>query len=304
MSPLLKTKISENSPILITAVSKIMRPVVKLLLHYQISFPQLVAIIKSIYIEVAVADFAIENERQSDSRVNFLTGVHRKDIKRLRETPEAKDEIAQAGSLGEKILRRWQKSKKYLDSEGLPLALPIKSKPSSKSSFEELVTSICKKNIRPRVILEEWLRSDIVKCENNEIKLNPTESLNDNRLHEKLVFFSQNIHDHLIAGSHNLMGQKPPYFDRSVFYDRLSLNSVSQLSELANKLGMEALRAMNAKALELQTADEDATENNFRINFGIFNFNNANEIQQTKNPLRAAHSPLRKRTQPQEALSL
>lgn len=279
MSPLLKTKLSNDSPVLIAAVFKIMRPIVKLLLHYQISFPQLTAIIKSIYIEVAIADFAIDDEKQSDSRVNFLTGVHRKDIKRLRDPSAAKDAIFQANSLGQKILDRWHKTKKYLDSDGFPRSLPIRSKNSSKSSFEELVASICKKNIRPRVILQEWLRSDIVKCENEEVSLNPRESLSNNRLHEKIVFFSQNIHDHLIAGSHNLMGQKPPHFDRSVFYDRLSLNSVSQLSELANKLGMEALQEMNAKALELQTEDEYETGNDFRINFGIFNYNNAAEIE-------------------------
>lgn len=283
-----------------------MRPIVKLLLHYQISFPQLTAIIKSIYIEVAVADFAIDNERQSDSRVNFLTGVHRKDIKRLRES-DTLDEVAMSGSISEKILERWKKSKRYLDHQGLPLALPIKSKNRSKLSFEELVASICKKNIRAKVVLEEWIRSNIVRRENDYITLAPQDDLADSRLHEKLAFFSQNIHDHLIAGSHNLMGQQPPYFDRSVFYDKLSPNSVSQLSELANKLGMDALQKMNARALELQSADELLPESDFRINFGVFNFNNAKVSKNRKHGLpvaeRLASKPLKSEPR-REAMSV
>ncbi|MFK7862917.1 MAG: DUF6502 family protein [Pseudohongiellaceae bacterium] len=283
MSPLLKTQLRSNSPILVGAISQIMRPIVKLLLHYQVSFPQLTAVIKSIYIEVAIADFAIDGNRQTDSRVNFLTGVHRKDIKRLREFDEAEG-LDKGSSIAEKILQRWQKNRKYLDNEGKPLALPIRAKNRSKVSFEELVASVCKKNIRAKVILEEWLRISIVKKENDCVTLTPQSELSNNPLHEKLAFFSQNIHDHLIAGSHNLMGQHPPYFDRSVFYDKLSPSSVAQLSTLANKLGMEALQTMNARALELQSEDKCLPENDFRINFGVFNFNDASDISTLKKP--------------------
>ena len=90
---------------------------------------------------------------------------------------------------------------------------------------------------------------------------------------EKLFFFGKNIQDHLCAGVHNLSGEQPPFFDRSVYYDELSADSVAQLKELADELGMEALIKMNEKALALQTADQGSADAHFRMNFGVFNYN-------------------------------
>ncbi|MFN3165110.1 MAG: hypothetical protein ACE37N_16915, partial [Pseudohongiellaceae bacterium] len=102
---------------------------------------------------------------------------------------------------------------------------------------------------------------------------------------EKAFFFGKNLQDHIAAGTHNLLGHKPSYFDRSVYYDGLSKQAVSELGELANQLGMEALTAMNKAALAHQQRDSEQAEGiadsatgspqatRYRINFGIFNFN-------------------------------
>ena len=92
---------------------------------------------------------------------------------------------------------------------------------------------------------------------------------------EKLEFFGQNMQNHLNAGSHNLMDHKPAYFSRSVFHGKLSMKSVTQLSDLANRLEIEALQQMNTTAMQLQAADEDkAFENSdLRMNFEVVNFN-------------------------------
>jgi uncharacterized small protein (DUF1192 family) len=70
-----------------------------------------------------------------------------------------------------------------------------------------------------------------------------------------------------------LSGEQPPFFDRSVYYDELSAQSIAELNELANTLGMEALIKVNERALALQTADKSSANALFRMNFGIFNYN-------------------------------
>jgi len=42
---------------------------------------------------------------------------------------------------------------------------------------------------------------------------------------------------------------------------------------MANRLGMEALMKINERALALQTADKGAANARYRMNFGIFNYN-------------------------------
>lgn len=268
-----------SPPQFVTTITTFLRPVVRLMLHFHITYPQLIATLKSLYIDVAVTDFPNGNQNQSDSRINLLTGIHRKDVKRLRNLSKShfggsKLELFKA-SLGAKIIQKWQNYKGYQDLNGEPLPLPLRKGSSTDLSFDELVTSVAKQDIRPKVILEEWVRLGIAQQEDDYVKLNTDASSATKGLAEKLAFFGQNIQDHLNAGSHNLMGHKPAYFDRSVFYDKLSIESVAQLSDLANKLGMEALQQMNRTALKLQTEDEELEGNDFRMNFGVFNFNDA-----------------------------
>lgn len=278
-----------SPPQFVPTAATFLRPVVRLMLHFHITYPQLVTMLKALYVDVAVADFPNGNQHQSDSRINLLTGIHRKDVKRLRNQPQShlgssKLDSLKA-SLGAKIIQKWRDCKDYQDINGLPRLLPLRKKTtleldshgldSKNLSFDELVTSVAKQDIRPKVILEEWVRLGIAKQEKDCVKLNSDTELADKGFAEKLAFFGQNIEDHLNAGSHNLMGHKPAYFDRSVFYDKLTMESVSELTDLANKLGMEALQQMNRAALKLQTEDEELEGNDFRMNFGVFNFNDA-----------------------------
>ena len=70
---------------LVTALRKLLRPLVRLLLSFQVSYPFLSTLLKSIYVDVADQEFSVDGKRQSDSRITLLTGVHRKDVKRLRD---------------------------------------------------------------------------------------------------------------------------------------------------------------------------------------------------------------------------
>jgi hypothetical protein len=283
-----------SPPQFVPTAATFLRPVVKLMLHFHITYPQLISMLKTLYIDVAVADFPNGNQHQSDSRINLLTGIHRKDVKRLRNQSKShpvgsKLESLKA-SLGAKIIQKWRNSKGYQDINGMPRLLPLRKNnsqalsnhplakqglDSENLSFDELVTSVAKQDIRPKVILEEWVRLGIAQQEDNCVKLNTDAGLAEKGFANKLAFFGQNIQDHLNAGSHNLMGHKPAYFDRSVFYDKLTMESVDQLTDLANKLGMEALQQMNRTALQLQSEDEELEGNDFRMNFGVFNFNDA-----------------------------
>jgi len=261
-------------PGLVSAVSKLLRPLVRLMVSYQLTYPQLSAILKRIYVDVAEDDFEVDGKRQSDSRINLLTGVHRKDVKRLR--AEARDPInlPNAVSTGARIIGYWLGDRRYLDASGDPRPLALKAQGNAdQSEFDQLVEAVCHGDIRPRVILDEWLRLGIAEVRDNSVSLNTDSFTPDKGLDEKAHFFGKNIQDHIAAGSHNLLGQKPAHFDRSVYYDQLSDESVVELSALANDLGMRALKEMNRQALALQKQDRAKQTATNRINFGIFNYN-------------------------------
>lgn len=257
------------------ALEKLLRPVIRVLLHYQITYPQLIALLKRIYVDIAEKEMKIGDKRQSDSRIHLLTGVHRKDVKRLRADAKESSPVPAAVSAGAELIAHWMGNPAYLDETGKPLPLPLRSEKQNAPSFEHLVVLVLKQDIRPRVILDEWLRLGVAHMDEERLVLNTGAFTPEKGFDEKAFFFGKNLHDHASASASNLMGLKPSYFDRSVYYDQLSEESVHELSQLAQQLGMEALTTMNRAALEKQNRDSKNPRKDFRMNFGIFHFDTA-----------------------------
>ncbi|MBU2099041.1 MAG: hypothetical protein KKD00_09780 [Gammaproteobacteria bacterium] len=270
---------------LVTALRKILRPIVRLMLHFQVSYPYLITLLKSIYVEVADKEFGVDEKRQSDSRITLLTGVHRKDVKRLRADQSIESYAPRTISIGAQLIAYWLGLEQFRATDGNPLPLPLRSAAdgAGQATFDDLVEMVCRQDIRPRVILDEWIRLGIAHLDDwGRVVLNTGAFTPDKGLDEKLFFFGKNVQDHINAGTHNLLDHKPAFFDRSVYYDQLSAESVQALHALANDIGMNALIQMNKEALRLQQQDANAEGAIFRMNFGIFNYNNRHELAGTR----------------------
>jgi len=276
--------IEQGNTVVVAAVRKIMRPLVKFLIANQITYPHLINLLKSTYVDVAEKNFIVEGKKQTDSRINLLTGVHRKDVKRLRSEQENPTERPANISIGAQLIARWVGDKSLLNEDGSPKTLPLQDDDEfSMNSFEGLVANIAKGDIRPRVVLDELMRLDMVELDPDHNVILKTKAFTPNRgQEEKLYFFGKNIQDHLCAGVHNLSGEQPPFFDRSVYYDELSESSIQELNVLADNLGMDALIKMNEKALALQTSDKGGLNARYRMNFGIFNYNTDYAVEDDK----------------------
>ena len=66
------------------AVRALLRPLVRLLISKGVGLPAFMELVKDAYVDVAVNEFPVGEKKQTDSRISLLTGVHRKDVKRLR----------------------------------------------------------------------------------------------------------------------------------------------------------------------------------------------------------------------------
>ncbi|NBS26204.1 MAG: hypothetical protein EBS81_07845 [Gammaproteobacteria bacterium] len=276
--------IEQGNTVVVAALRKIMRPLVKFLIANQITYPHLINLLKSSYVDVAEKNFIVEGKKQTDSRINLLTGVHRKDVKRLRSEQVNPAERPANISIGAQLIARWVGDKSLLNEDGSPKTLPLQDDDEfSMNSFEGLVANIAKGDIRPRVVLDELMRLDMVELDPDHNVILKTKAFTPNRgQEEKLYFFGKNIQDHLCAGVHNLSGEQPPFFDRSVYYDELSESSIQELNVLADSLGMDALIKMNEKALALQKADKGDLNARYRMNFGIFNYNTDYAVENDK----------------------
>ncbi len=268
-------------PPILTAIRHLLRPLVRLLLSHGITFPIFCDQVKSAYATVAEEEFKLASKPQTDSRISLLTGIHRREINRLRNAPATAIELSQRASMSALLLAVWSGYPEYLDKQGLPAPLPRLANKGNKSSFESLVQSVSK-DIRARVVLDEWLRQGIVMLDQDDmVHLRADAFVQPQDIEEKIYYFGQNIHDHLAATVHNLAGGEPPFMERCVFYDKLSADSAKRLAEYSRTVGMKALHSVNKRAAELQKRDHGQAGAVHRTNFGVYNFSQAEVSDET-----------------------
>ncbi len=277
---------STISPLLVNALRRVLRPLIRLMLAKGITYTYLSDLLKNIFIEVADRDFRIENKPFTDSHMSLLTGIHRKDIKRLRHCANDNVEaVPQTVSLGARLISLWTSDARYLDKNNQPMPLPRFIKDGGEISFEGLVASVsC--DIRSRVVLDEWMRLGVAHVdEKNRVCLNTAAFIPAHGFDEKVYYFSHNVHDHAAAATSNLLGERQPFLERSVHYNALSAQSITILAEKAEAAGMESLLAINKEALELEKNDAlQDDELRHRMTFGIYFYHEPVESDHSANP--------------------
>lgn len=264
----------DANPALIQALQRLLRPLVRLLLAKQITYPYLITLLKSLFVDVAAHEFPLAGKNQTDSRLSLLTGVHRKDVRRLlTEATEIAPPPANV-SLGARLIARWNGEVDYLDPQARPRPLPRLAQGEGIASFERLVSEESK-DIRPRAVLDEWLRLGLVEIDaDDRVCLRSGAFVPGNGSSEKLYYLGRNVRDHLETAVHNVLDQQPPRLERSVYADGLSPAAVAELAEMAEEMGMNILRALNQRARELKKSSpgEEKTQ---RMSLGIYFYTDA-----------------------------
>ena len=261
------------TPALTRAVKQLLKPLVGVMLDNGLTYGWLTKILKVIYVDVAEAEFSLSDKAQTDSRISLLTGVHRKDVRRLRNEDKDGFEPPSSIFLGAQLVAIWTTEAHFLDKSGKPAPLarlPGANTPGGSGSFEELVTLVSK-DIRPRAILDEWLRLGAVTInENDEVCLKVDAFIPARGFEEKLYYLGKNIHDHMAAARCNVQSKTPPFLERSVYYDQLTGESVKKLAILSEQKAMEILKELNTTARKMQNEDKRKKSADQRMNFGVY----------------------------------
>lgn len=270
------------SSALTSAVKKVLHPLVGFLMDNGLTYPWLIKILKSTYIDVANKEFKLPEKQQTDSRISLITGIHRKDIKRFREEQNQSHDTPENVLLGARLIAKWNSDENFCNENGETKALTrLASNTNKGDSFEELVSTV-NKDIRPRAILDEWLRLGIIDIDENDyVHLKEDAFIPSHGYEEKIYYLGKNVHDHLAAARINTQSNKPPFLERSVYYDELTEESIEQLSKIAKEEAIRTLKILNKEASKLQLKDKavncnlDAKLklNHCRMNFGFYFYN-------------------------------
>lgn len=116
-----------NNPM--NAFATALTPIVRMALRSGIGFRDFSVLIKKLFVRVASEDFGIQGRPTNISRVAVMTGLDRKEIKRLREEGGMESQVSASPATDRisRLLSGWHLDPIYQDEQGRPRALPVKA---------------------------------------------------------------------------------------------------------------------------------------------------------------------------------
>ena len=114
----------------------VLRPIAKILLRFGIGYREFAEVTKSAFVDVATSEYGIRGRPTNISRVAVMTGLTRKEVRRLRDKLEADEQtvVARTTPMWE-VLHYWHADEEFLDSSGRPSELPFQGESGSFSNL-------------------------------------------------------------------------------------------------------------------------------------------------------------------------
>ncbi|WP_156762778.1 DUF6502 family protein [Woeseia oceani] len=103
-----------------------LKPIAKMLLRNGIGFREFAEIAKSAFVDVSTNEYGLRGRPTNISRVAVMTGLTRKEVRRIRDKISSGDEdlVVKSNPLSE-VLHRWFSTPEFLSANGTPLKLPF-----------------------------------------------------------------------------------------------------------------------------------------------------------------------------------
>jgi len=227
-----------------SAVLRLLRPLVRILLRNGMSYGTFSDLAKWIYVDVATKEFVIEGKKQSTSRVAVLTGLSRKEVKRTqgikRPDDSAQDEKYNRAA---RIIAAWRREPEFQDADGEPSVLSISG---PWSTFSDIVRRFSG-DMPVRAVLDELLRIGAVEqLDNGNIALVKKAYIPENSEAEKINILGTDVR-HLIGTIDNNLNlvSTEARFQRKVSYDNLPKEALPAFKKLSFKKAQKLLEQLD-----------------------------------------------------------
>jgi hypothetical protein len=262
----------QEHPIL-AATTRILRSLLRPLLRNGIPFGVFTELAKHVYVELATSEFGIPGRKQSVSRVSIITGLTRKEVRRVQALPDTGDaETTMRYNRAARVISGWIRDPVFRDPFGQPAELAWEGR---SASFSELVKRFSG-DVPARAVLDELLRVGAVEFLPKErLRLLTHAYLPRTEESGKLGILGTDVSDLIRTIDHNLLSEgNEPFFQRKVAYDNLPREV---LREFRDQSGADAQRFLEQIDRWLSKHDRDTNSSisgtgRKRAGFGIYYF--------------------------------
>jgi Family of unknown function (DUF6502) len=236
------------------SLARLLKPLVRLLLRYGVSYGVFADIAKRIYVEVAMEEFRIPGRKPTLSRASVITGLTRKEVQRVtRLAPLSDAAIQERYNRAVRVVTGWSRDPAFLDAEGSPRALPLEG---AVGSFEALVRAYSG-DMPMRPVLDELLRvGALQRLDDGRVQLRGSVYVPEGDLENKITILGTDVADLIGTIDHNLSHSgRDSRFQLKVAYDNLPAGALVDFRDSSSQRAFRLLKTMDA---ELSQLDRDA----------------------------------------------
>lgn len=232
---------------LLDAAVETLRPLVRRLLETGVPFGELERRLRELFVQVAATDLSLPGRRATDSRVSLLTGINRKEVRRIRSRdPTLKKPASFTRNLAASLVSRWLSDRRATDARGRPRPIPYQAPRGP--SFVGLAQQVTR-DLPPRVIFDELLRTGAVeRGAGNRIVLRADAYVPKLGRSETLAMLAEDPAELIETMLGNIFGDlAEPYLQRKVSYDNLGADALSRLRREIRRRSERFLRSIDRR---------------------------------------------------------
>jgi hypothetical protein len=257
----------------LTGLLKALRPIARFLMKSGIGYREFAEISKSAFVDVATSDYGLRGRPTNISRVAVMTGLTRKEVRRLRDKISAGNEVNMQRVIPPaEIIEKWHSDTEFLDSSGRPKKLEFEG---PAPSFAALVKKYGG-DIPPGAMRTELKRVGAV-AEDDAGRLSVLKKYfrpfeRDEQLQRAL---SQAMYGLALNINHNISTEAgATWVERTAFSTRIRRGDISRVRRISQDRATEFVESVNDlfSAYETIYGEEDTGAEHCTVGVGVFYF--------------------------------
>jgi hypothetical protein len=272
---------------LVDALAKLVRPVVKRLLAMGVPFGHVEARLRELFVEVAATDLALPGRAQTDSRIALVTGINRKEVRRIR-SGDKETSAPKSFSMNRVtgLISRWMTDSQTTDRRGRPRPLPYQA--DHGPSFMKLARKVTE-DLAPGILLDELVRSGAAELrEGNTVVLHGDTYVPKIESSETLLILAEDPAELVETILRNILSEsRERLLQRKVYYDNLGSDAAKEVRAEMRREGERFVRRVN-RLLSKYDRDRNPKApggSRYYAGIGVYFFEEPEESKKPKPPL-------------------
>ncbi len=259
---------------LLDASRNALKPLFRIFLRSGISYKDFAEVAKSLFVEISTDDYGLRGRQTNISRVAIMTGLTRKEVKKIRDAGWEKireDKVSNKLSPASAILHFWHTDPYYLDDKGKPKAM-------SYDNGDPCFLTLAKKyggDVPTGALFKELVRS--ASIESDDSKFYPVKRYFmpidvDDRL---LMNFTNPLRNYLTTMDHNSrpdQNEETRRIDRRVFAT-IPKSKLKKISMIARERIQRYAEDFDDELAKYEIGDSLSADKNSKIvGVGLYYF--------------------------------